>query len=121
MNMRDKNFDILHINGKKYYAMGEFEATKVGYKFAEKLANNIRMKGLSARIIKRKTGYQVYSTSKMTVIPEEIKSLKKRKIREFVDKRGRHWFDDGFEIWMDDYAGDNEPFNDRDPRYIDDW
>lgn len=121
MNVCDEYFDILHINGKKYYAKGEFEATKRGYKFAKQFAEKLRKKGLSARIIKRKTGYQVYSTSKMEILKDVIKSHNPRKVREFVDERGRHWFDDGFEIWQDYYTGDEEPFNDRDPRYIDDW
>lgn len=116
-------YDTLKISGKKYYAMGEFENSARGYKFAKQNAKEIRSKGLSARIIKRKSGYQVYSTSKDAVIPENMLAIMKQKKqrREFTDKHGRHWFDDGFEIWLDDYAGDDEPFNDRDPRYIDDW
>ena len=116
-------YDTLKINGKKYYAMGEFENSAKGYKYAKQTAQEIRSKGISARIVKRKSGYQVYSTSKDAATPQQLlKIMKETKARrEFTDKRGRHWFDDGFEVWQDNYSGDDESFNDRDTRYIDDW
>jgi hypothetical protein len=59
-----KLFDKLKTNGKIYYAFGEFRKDKVGKAFAEKEATRIRNLGGHARIITRKTGYQVYSESK---------------------------------------------------------
>jgi hypothetical protein len=114
-------FDRLRLNGKTYYALGEYRNDAVGYKFAKEMANKIRANGISARIIKRKTGYQVYTPSKSAASIDARIPITPRVRREFVDKRGKHWFDDGFEIWQDDQTGDEEPFNDRDPRYIDNW
>lgn len=46
---------------------------------------------------------------------------RERRVRTFIDSRGRKWFDDGFDIWQDDYHGDDEEFDARDPRYFDNW
>jgi hypothetical protein len=61
-------FDTLKIDGTVWYAHGEYRLDDNGYKFARINAMRIRKLGKKARIIKRVTGYQVYSDDKNAVM-----------------------------------------------------
>lgn len=70
--VQQKLFDKLKIDGKTYYAYGEYAGNMRGYKFAKKDATRIRAMGFPARIIKRKSAWQVYSTSKHAIMSYPI-------------------------------------------------
>lgn len=52
--------------------------------------------------------------------PSPVRLFRKNRVRFFTHK-GKHYCDDGFEIFRDHTECDTEPFNDRDPRYENDW
>ncbi len=60
--------DKLKIDGKTFYAWGEYRLGAVGKGFATREAERMRAKGHKARIIKRTTGYQVYGDSPSAVM-----------------------------------------------------
>ena len=100
---------------KHLYKMGIFELL-----FCPK-HYKLWLQGLSIQQMRER---EAMSRSRKTTIRKRtiIPIMKQQKARrEFTDKHGRHWFDDGFEIWSDDYSGDDEPFDDRDSRYADRW
>ena len=60
--MKD-GFDKLKIGGKTFYAWGEFRSDTVGKNAADRVAKIMRTAGHHARIVRHKTGYQVYCDS----------------------------------------------------------
>ena len=60
--------DKLKIDGKTFYAWGEYKLGSVGKGFATREAERMRARGHKARIIKRATGYQVYGDSPSAVM-----------------------------------------------------
>ena len=61
--MKD-GMDTLKFDNKPFYAWGKYRTKK----FANKEAARMRGNGHNARIIKRKSGYQVYCSSKLGVM-----------------------------------------------------
>ena len=61
--MKD-GMDTLKIEGKTFYAWGEYVTKKPAVEEAARM----RLNGHKARIVKRKTGYQVYCSSKKGVM-----------------------------------------------------
>lgn len=60
--------DQLKIDGKTFYAWGEYRRGAVGLGYAKREAIRVRKAGHKARLIKRKSGYQVYCDSKIGVM-----------------------------------------------------
>ena len=60
--MKD-GMDKLKIDGKTFYAWGEYKLGAVGKGFATREAERMRANGHKARIVKHVTGYQVYCDS----------------------------------------------------------
>jgi hypothetical protein len=67
MKQRTSLYDTLKIEGKTWYAIGEYSDTALGKKYAENEAHNIRTRGGKARLVTRKTGIQVYGNEKKYV------------------------------------------------------
>jgi hypothetical protein len=66
--MRTSIYDVLKIKGETWYAKGEFAPNKIGYSEATKFASYVRtILKKKVRIIKRSTGYQVYSPDKKAI------------------------------------------------------
>jgi hypothetical protein len=60
--------DRLKIDKRTFYAWGEYRRDAVGLARAKKEAERMRKAGHNARIITRKSGYQVYCDSKIGVM-----------------------------------------------------
>jgi hypothetical protein len=69
MKIKKKDiYDKLHIDGAVWYAAGEYAPNVEGYNNAKQLQHYIKFDlNKKARIIKRITGYQVYSDDKNAV------------------------------------------------------
>lgn len=68
MKQRKDIYNRLQIDGDTWYAVGEYKPTSSGYENAKQLQHHIKTNiGKKARIVKRVTGYQVYSDDKNAV------------------------------------------------------